>query len=388
MFDGQFQRTLAKAPWFQSDIGECFAVAKRINDGDAASWLREWEAEAQRLRAIGDETLARGHRRSAREYYLRAGEYHRQAYFFHRDDNGSDDLLRNYRAQRDCFRAAAALFDFPVEALDVPFEGTTMTGYFFARDASGEERPTIVMPGGYDGTAEEAWSTAVAALVRGFNVFAFDGPGQGGTLYEQGLVMRPDYEVVLPPVVDVLLERPDVDRQRLALLGRSFGGYLAPRAATGEHRFAALIADPGQHDMGHAMRQRFGAEMFEGLYDDSPDVEQQWQSLLDIPNVKRLLAPRMATHGCDTVRGYVRSMLEYTLDERAAEIRCPSLICDNEVDPVSTGQGKELFDLLRCPKTFVEFTVAEGAGGHCEGLAPNLFFERAFDWLADTLSGS
>jgi dienelactone hydrolase len=37
-------------------------------------------------------------------------------------------------------------------------------------------------------------------------------------------------------VVDYLLSRPDVDPERIALIGLSFGGYLAPRAATAEHR--------------------------------------------------------------------------------------------------------------------------------------------------------
>ena len=38
----------------------------------------------------------------------------------------------------------------------------------------------MVLTGGYDGTAEELyfWNGA-AALARGYNVFAFDGPGQG-----------------------------------------------------------------------------------------------------------------------------------------------------------------------------------------------------------------
>jgi dipeptidyl aminopeptidase/acylaminoacyl peptidase len=67
-------------------------------------------------------------------------------------------------------------------------------------------------------------------------VLMVDGPGQGSALYDQGLVFRPDYEVVFAAILDLATERPEVDRDRIALSGRSFGGYLAPRAACFENR--------------------------------------------------------------------------------------------------------------------------------------------------------
>jgi dienelactone hydrolase len=60
---------------------------------------------------------------------------------------------------------------------------------------------------------------------------------------------RPDWETVVRAVVDFALTLPGVNRSRIALAGWSFGGYLAPRAASGEPRLAALIADPGQWDL-------------------------------------------------------------------------------------------------------------------------------------------
>jgi hypothetical protein len=44
-------------------------------------------------------------------------------------------------------------------------------------------------------------------------------------------------------------------------------------------------------------------------------------------------------------------------------------VTDNEADHVSTGQGKQLYEHLRCLKDFRLFTRAEGAEGHCEGMA-------------------
>jgi hypothetical protein len=50
-----------------------------------------------------------------------------------------------------------------------------------------------------------------------------------------------------------------------------------------------------------------------------------------------------------------------------------------------TGLGQELFDHLICPKTFRRFTLAEGAEGHCEGMAQIVFWTAAFDWLDATV---
>ena len=78
-------------------------------------------------------------------------------------------------------------------------------------------------------------------------------------------------------------------------------------------------------------------------------------------------------------------MRRYNCAEQAPTITCPTFVTDNETDLVSTGQGQQLFDALTCPKTFRRFPRAEGAEGHCEGMAPVVFWTAAFDWLSDTL---
>ncbi len=100
--------------------------------------------------------------------------------------------------------------------------------------------------GGFDSTEEELYfSGGAAAARRGYHVLAFAGPGQGSALRDQKLLFRPDWDAVVTPAVDWLLARPDVDPDRIALMGMSLGGLLAPRAAATEHRVAALIAFDG-----------------------------------------------------------------------------------------------------------------------------------------------
>jgi len=130
--------------------------------------------------------------------------------------------------------------------VSIPYQDTTLPGYLFLVDDSGAPRPTIICTTGYDSTSQECYFVlAVAAMRRGYNVLAFDGPGQGGALHLQKLVMRPDWEAVITPVVDYALTRPEIQPDRIAGFGYSLGGYLLARAAAFEHRLAgeAVLLD-------------------------------------------------------------------------------------------------------------------------------------------------
>ena len=54
-FDAQFARTVGKAAVGMADVGECFATANRMTDGDYASWRDCWHATAERVEGIADE---------------------------------------------------------------------------------------------------------------------------------------------------------------------------------------------------------------------------------------------------------------------------------------------------------------------------------------------
>jgi hypothetical protein len=371
-FDGQLQRSVAKAESGAANVGECLYIASLIAPGDRDSWYEQWSAFAATLVAQADAALAAGHRVSARGCYLRAAEYYRQAFFWHRDDLACEELRTAYTAAVAAFRRALPLLDPPGAIV----EGDT-PGYLVAPDRDGPF-PVILHIGGYDGIAEETFSSAGSALDRGWMFVCLDGPGTGAPLYQRRQFMRPDWENVLPGMVDLVLRQPRADPNRVVVVGRSFGGLLAPRGASGEPRLAAMIADPGQFDMDETARERLGD--LAGRVDD-PAAEAQFQSLLDIPALRTMLGPRMATHGLSSVRAYFADLRRYNCRAQAGSITCPAFVTDNETDVVSTGQGRELFDALSCPKQFRRFRKDEGAEGHCEGMAPGVFWTAAFDWL-------
>ncbi|RFA26556.1 hypothetical protein CAI21_16425 [Alkalilimnicola ehrlichii] len=384
-FDGQLQRSVAKEPYGMANLGECLAIANHIGEDDTESWFDAFADFATDLRGAAEQAALREHGVTAREEFLRASEYYRNAFFYQRGDLDALRLHEAYEAHRACFQAAIRYLAFPVEAATVPEEDFYIAGYFAAPTDDGTPRPTLVVPSGYDSTAEELYPAMAAAVEHGYNAFVFDGPGQGSVLYKQRVTMRPDWERVLPTVIDVLSSRSDVDNARIVLLGRSFAGLLAPRAAAHEPRLAALVVDPGQYDMGAAMLERLPAQIADRLDEDSPEVEAYANVMLDHPRWRRFFLPRMAAHGSTNVLDYLRTLRDYHAKGHAELIRCPTLVCDNEEDAVSTLQGATLYDHLSSPKSYIRFASAEGAAGHCEGLNQPIFYARMFDWLDETL---
>ena len=252
MWEAFGQRALLTTGVGGADFGECLATMREVGDGgDADAWHEAWTATGDRLAAAGVEAAGKGHERSAYELYMRASTYHRTAYFPLYGSPVDPRLVSAFDSDTECFRKGAALAPFPIEAIEIEAEFGSMPAYVVRPDDSGAKRPTIVQTNGYDSNIQEMFfSTASAAVSRGYNWIGFDGPGQGRCLIHHGIHLRPDWENVVRPVIDRVLERDYVDRDRVVLVGWSLGGFLAPRAAAFEDRIAALVADPGQWDLG------------------------------------------------------------------------------------------------------------------------------------------
>ncbi|MFE4393428.1 MULTISPECIES: alpha/beta hydrolase family protein [Streptomycetaceae] len=391
-FSFETLRAAGFAAYGGADLGEVVATARNIGEGDEEAWLREWKATAERVHGIGSRALAAGHRVSAREALLRASNYYRTAEFYRRDDPANDPEAKGLSAlSRETFAAAAALMDTPVEAVAIPYEGAHLPGYLFLVDDSGAQRPTVLFTSGFDSTLEEAYfAVAAAALRRGYNVLAYDGPGQGAVLREQQLVFRPDWEAVVTPVVDYALTCPEIAADGLVLFGYSLGGYLAARAAAHEHRLAALVLDDGLCNYREAHDRflpPFLREWIEAGRDDL--VEPVMGLFMQVSTqVRWALRNGVWTFGAASVADYIRRTADYTLDGVARLIDCPTLVLDAENDQFFRGQPQQVQAALTCPHTLVTLPEAEGAGEHCHMGAMFRLHQVAFDWLDTTLAGA
>ncbi len=381
-YDGQLARSMSAAYAGAADLGEVLAAARAVGGLSGDNWYEAWNATADRARATADSAVVAGEWVTARAAYLRAGEYYRQACYFIRSDPSDARMLQAWSDHVAAYTAAFARLDAGpelVERVDVPYDGTTLKAWFFAPDDDRRPRATLLTPAGYDSTAEAGWVDVPDALARGYNVVSFEGPGQGEALYVKKLYFRPDFEHVLGQVVDWFSRRSDVDASRIGLVGRSFGGYLAPRGATAEHRIAALVCDPAQPDMGAKVpapgRASAVAErVVNGQMRFSKDRSEFFRA-------------RMSAHGISDVGQYFEVLRTFTMIDKAAEITCPTLIVESDND-FAGGAGQILYDRLRCPKRIIRLTAAEGADGHCAGLGQQVWAAAVYSWLDGVLTPS
>ena len=392
-FSFETLRTAGFAAYGGADLGEVLTTASRIGEGDEAGWHQAWKATAQRLAEIGEQALASGHRVSAREALLRASNYYRTATAFLLEQPATDPEMTLLSAgQRDTFAAAAALFDTPVQDVSIPYEDTTLPAYLFLVDDSGAPRPTIIYNSGYDSTREESYFViAAAALRRGYNVLAFYGPGQGAVLRDQKLVMRPDWEAVITPVVDYALTRDEIAADEIVLFGYSLGGYLVARAAAFEHRVAALILDDGIHDFHAAFAGSLPPFLGSWIEDGRDDVAVPVLTMLTTVStqVRWGLRNGMWVFGADSFADLIRRSKDYTLDGIAHQIVSPTLILDPENDQYLKGQPQLVEKALTgAPTTLVTLTEDEGAGEHTHAGGLGRAHQTMFDWLDTTLTAS
>jgi len=392
---------LAYIPYGGADFGEILAVAHAVGDGDDSAFHDAWTAAAERFRAEAEAALAADRRDSARELLLRASCFYAKAYHPLFGEPVDERLLSGYRKQIAAFDQAMSLSGTPgrpgrpVTRQRIPFDATTLPAYLIpAERFPDEKRPLLILTNGYDATVTDLYfASAVAASRRGYHCLLFDGPGQGEMLFEHGMHLRPDWENVVRAVVDFAIRQPIVDPQRIALAGWSLGGYLAPRAASGEHRLAACIADPGQWSVAEGFRAatiRLGASPEDvvdmGQIDDALLARMEKQIAQDRQLTWSVVQRGFWVNGTDNLRDYLRSVETFTLDGRAESIRCPTLLTLAERDPL-TRSTEALFNRLTCPKELIRFAAAEGAGDHCEMMNRSLLNRQVLDWLDGVLGG-
>jgi alpha-beta hydrolase superfamily lysophospholipase len=275
----------------------------------------------------------------------------------------------------------------------------TLPGYFFnvprkeygnskSNQQQVAKKPTLILSTGLDGGQEELYFLGVAAaLERGYNCLTFEGPGQGTVVRKQELYFRHDWEKVVSSVTDFALsERREVDPQRIALVGYSMGGYLAPRAAAFEDRIAACVADDGVISIYDAW-----IDLLQAIHEDIENgngtvVNDVVNTIMNFDiGAKWKIIHSMSVFGANSPLDLIQKLKEYSMHDIAHKIKCPTLLLTGEKDRSFAGQAEKLYNLLKCSKKYILFTTEEGAEDHCHVAALSLANQRIFDWLDDVM---
>jgi len=390
-WDFTVRAILGKASRGGADAGEVLATVAAVPPGDRAGWFSAWTALGERIAAIAEASAAAGHRVSAARAYLRAADYYAVAVnSIDGLDGDTSGLLPAFRASRAAWEGFVANSRWPVERVDIPYEGSSMPGWLFSPDNSGARRPALVMNNGSDGSISGLWCEgAEGGLERGYNVLLFDGPGQQSMLFERDIPFRPDWEKVLTPVVDFLLRRDEADPARLALYGVSQAGYWVARALAFEHRFAAAIADGGVVSVARTWLARFPQQMLDLYHSgDKAAFDQIMRQHMAAPEARagrENWAFRARPYGVEGYSAVLDEAAKYDVTDVAGQITTPLYITDPDGEQFFPGQSAELARLVP-GATLARFTQQEGASYHCQPMARELTEQRMFDWLDEHIA--
>ena len=358
-----------------SDLDECLATAARITNADAESWYTEWAALAARVETQAERALHTGELETARRTYLRACTYHRAPLFIMGQKH--PDFYTHWRKMQACFRQAAALFDPPIEPIEVPFQRQTLSGYFWKVDDSNSPCPTLIVVGGVETWAEDCYfMVGPSGPARGYNVITADLAGQGMNP-DKGLHFGARMEVSARALVDYALSRPEVDADRLALFGFSWGGHIAFKAARFDPRLKAMIANPPMPDV---FRSVLAQQKDHNRHDPiSRTAFDQivWRFGLKISFNPIDIAARFAKAWDYLTNGKV--------DVR--QITRPALLLAGEGEaPITLDITRECYEKLPNPqKKMVIFTKAQGGEAHCQVNNLALPNQTIFEWLDEVL---
>jgi dienelactone hydrolase len=360
------------APYGAVALADIDRIGERLHARgmvDPDAWWQEWCEEAARNEKLADRAAVEGRDATAGNHYLRAGNYY---YTGERFVPPGEKKLGIYRQALRCYQEGLKRRHRNIEFVEVPYEGKTLPAYFMRAqnvpDKAAGRAPTVVLFDGMDNCKE--MSVLFAGLEfaqRGMNTLAIDGPGQGETLRLRGIYARHDYEVAGTAAYDYVASRSDVDAKKVVIMGYSFGGYYAPRAAAFEPRYAACVCLGALHWDLHDWQQKI-KEQLKSDPKKSAQSNFQFQWILGL-------------HDSDAA---LERAKQFSLAGVVDRIKCPVLVthgANDRVVPVEAAHA--LYAALPGPKkTLRLFTAEEGGAEHCQVDNRQYGIDFIADWIA------
>jgi esterase FrsA len=210
-------------PLIGLDPADIREAVKNIHTRDKDEWAAAFMAVADRYMNEA-KSLEKTDPTKANADYIRAW----RLYSFGRwPIPASPGKQRSYEKAIEAFLAHARFFDPPLEIVKIPFEGKEIIGYLrLPKNANGPS-PLVLAVNGLDSRKEDLTESFSAILPFGVGYLAVDGPGTG----QNPIKVSENSERVLSRVLDYIATRPEIDKDRVAMHGVSWGAYWATKMA-------------------------------------------------------------------------------------------------------------------------------------------------------------
>lgn len=363
-FNFQLNRTIM---WDGGNLADIEKISKKIND--SISWKRE-------MITIGDKAMSEGRIKEAIGYY-------RMSEFFMYD--GDPDKKKYYQlATKMFYEYYKEYFDSnTIIQYKVPFENIYLPVMY--TKAKGKRKDIILLHGGNDSYFEELFFPMLYLAENGFDVYLFEGPGQGGVLRIQEKHFTYQWEKPVKALLDYF-HLDDV-----TIIGASLGGMLAPRAAAFEKRIKRVIA------------WSIFTNFMDIIISNLPSIIQKTirlfiklklkfliNSLLNIKLkkgdelIKWGLLHGMYAYEADSPYDYLIKMNHYQMINIAPLIDQDILIIGANKDHfINYHSVNKEIDVLKNIKSLTVriFTEKEKAGAHCNVGNSKLLFDTMIDWI-------
>lgn len=337
-----------------STANECITAAQGVHESTVAQWQQAWLDLARRLEAQASQMVAPD--ATLRGLYLRACSYYRAALFLMPPSDAQ--FKPSITKMQTCFDRALPHFRFPITAIQITQQNHTYSGYMWKPDNTAKKRPLLIVVGGIETFAEDCYfMLGDSPLAYDYNVLTIDLPGQGINPLS-GAYFEARMERSMTAVLDVVLARDDIDTERVAIYGFSWGGHVVCKAAQHDKRIKAVIANPAMPDVFRAaLAQQKGVNRRDPI---SQSIFKQ---------VAWRMGLKISLNPADIMRRFVKAY-DYLMHGKAdiSQITCPMLCLAGEGEPEITLKiAHEIYAKLPHPaKKLVIFTAAQNGEAHCQ----------------------
>ena len=199
------------------------SVLANLTNKDPDLWAAQWSRVARPYEQAGDEHERAGRFEEARAAYLQAYTYYATGRYPVPHSPGKMACLLK---SLELYEKAGRYFVPALERVEIPYGDKKIPAYLRLR-RDGSKHPTVINFGGIDGFKAEAFEYEEAMQRAGLNTCAIDMPGVG----ESPIKASTTAESLYSAVIDYLEQRSEVDAKKIAMAGRSFGGYWAAKMA-------------------------------------------------------------------------------------------------------------------------------------------------------------